>query len=158
MEPAVRGVEQPEFSPIVRLQSLDSEGLCLWAAPVSAINPAYSLEFSPDDARVLGVDARQLSATAREILCLAILCALENGPLTANLLAPVIVILATRIAVQAVRSDNRYSKGRPRGCRVVRGSHVGSEEAAPFSEIWNVYVPTAPMRPESSNLPSIRFA
>ena len=77
--------------------------------PVSAIDPAYSLELSPDDARALGVDARKLSATAREILCLAILCAPENGPLTANLLAPVIVNLATRIAVQAVRSDNRYS-------------------------------------------------
>ena len=77
--------------------------------PVSAIDLAYSLELSPDDARVLGVDARKLSATAREILCLAILCAPENGPLTANLLAPVIVNLATRIAVLAVRSDNRYS-------------------------------------------------
>jgi len=75
--------------------------------PVSAIDLAYSLELSPDDARVLGVDARKLSATAREILCLAILCAPENGPLTANLLAP--VNLATRIAVLAVRSDNRYS-------------------------------------------------
>jgi len=70
--------------------------------PVSAIDLAYSSELSPDDARVLGVDARKLSATAREILCLAILCA-------PDLLAPVIVNLATRIAVQAVRSDNRYS-------------------------------------------------
>lgn len=108
-------MEKPEISPIVCLQSLDSEDLRLWAAPVSAIDPEYSLELSSDDARTLGLDAtlgadrRRLSEVARGTLCLAILCAPENGPLTANLLAPVVVNLATRIAVQAVRSDNRYS-------------------------------------------------
>jgi len=75
----------------------------------AGLPPLGSLELSQEDARVLGLDAHGLTAAARDILCLAILCAPENGPLTANLLAPVIVNLATRIAVQAVRSDNRYS-------------------------------------------------
>ena len=100
---------QPGLSPLVCLQSLDSADFCLWAAPVAAIDPAYSLELSQEDARVLGLDAHGLTAMAREILCMAILCAPENGPPTANLLAPVVVNLKTSVAVQAVRSDSRYS-------------------------------------------------
>ena len=100
---------EPELSPVVCLQSLDSPDFSLWAAPVAAIDPAYSLELSQEDARVLGLDAHGLTAAARDILCLAILCAPENGPPTANLLAPVVVNLKTSVAVQAVRSDSRYS-------------------------------------------------
>ena len=68
-----------------------------------------SLELSQEDARVLGLDAHGLTAAARDILPLAILCAPENGPPTANLLAPVVVNLKASVAAQAVRRDSRYS-------------------------------------------------
>jgi flagellar assembly factor FliW len=36
-----------------------------------------------------------------------------SGPATANLLAPLVVNLAARLGVQAVRSDARYSHRHP---------------------------------------------
>jgi len=106
-------VEPTGLSPLVCLQSLDSADLCFWAAPVEAIDPNYCLELSDEDARLLGLNPRDLTATPSKILCLAILCAPENRPPTANLLAPVVVSLRTRMAVQAVRSDARYSHRHP---------------------------------------------
>jgi flagellar assembly factor FliW len=44
-----------------------------------------------------------------EVLCLAIVSAQTDGTLTANLLAPVVINLNTRVGVQAVRQDARYS-------------------------------------------------
>jgi flagellar assembly factor FliW len=46
-------------------------------------------------------------------MCLAILTVPKEGPVTANLLAPVVVNLATRVAVQAVRADTMYSHRHP---------------------------------------------
>jgi flagellar assembly factor FliW len=103
-------VERPQLAPVVCLQSLDSPDVCFWAAPARFIDEAYSLEMGSEDLRVLGFE--QL-AESNDLLCLAILCAPENGPLTANLLAPVVVNLKTRVAVQAVRADNRYSHRHP---------------------------------------------
>ena len=47
-----------------------------------------------------------------EALALAILTVAEGG-LTANLLAPVVVNLANRRAVQAIRPDGRHSHAHP---------------------------------------------
>jgi flagellar assembly factor FliW len=98
-------VEAPGLAPIVFLQSLDDGDLGFLAAPVSAIAPDYALSLTPEDRQHLGPD----STASPELLCLALLCAPENGPLTANLLAPVVINLATRSAVQSVRADSLYS-------------------------------------------------
>ena len=102
-------VEQAELAPVACLQSLDSPGLCLWVAPVRAIAPGYRMGITPEDLLLLGLDQARQPLPGEEVLCMAILCAPENGPLTANLLAPVVVNLETRTAVQAVRVDNQYS-------------------------------------------------
>jgi flagellar assembly factor FliW len=82
--------------------------LCFVAAPVEAIEPAYQLELSSEDLHHLGlIENRQ--PPRGEVLCLAILSAPESGRPTANLLAPVVIDRASRRAVQAVRSDSRYS-------------------------------------------------
>jgi len=98
-------VTRPELDPLVLLQDADSEDLCFPATPVASIDPGYSLEVEPDDQALLG--------EASDILILAILSPAENGRWTANLLAPVVINLGTRTAVQAVRSDSRYSHIHP---------------------------------------------
>lgn len=105
--------ERADLAPLVRLQSTDSPELNLWVAPVGAIDPAYELEMTREDLRTLGLDEQRQPQSGQEVLCLALLCAPENGQLTANLLAPVVVNLRTRVAVQAVRADNRYSHRYP---------------------------------------------
>ena len=96
-------IERPALSPILFLQSLESPDLCFPVAPVHAIDPQYELAITPEDLRLLGVDA------SAHVVLLAILNAPENGPLTANLLAPVIIDPRSRRAIQAVRIDRRYS-------------------------------------------------
>jgi flagellar assembly factor FliW len=106
-------IERADLAPLVCLQSTDSADLSLWLAPVAAIDADYCLEVSGEDLRILGLDEARQPKSGQEVLCLALLCAPENGQLTANLLAPVVVNLRTRVAVQAVRTDSRYSHRHP---------------------------------------------
>lgn len=100
-------IERPAPAPVIFLQSIDSPELCFCVAPVGAIDPDYQLSMTEEDQRLL-------SATA-DTLCLAILSSNQSGRWTANLLAPVIIDLAARRAVQAVRADARYSHQHPLG-------------------------------------------
>jgi flagellar assembly factor FliW len=118
-------VEQSSAAPIVFLQSLHPEQLCFLAVPVLTIDPAYQLTVGRDDLRLLGLDASRQPRIGEEALCLAILSAPENGLLTANLLAPVVVELRTRRAVQAVRADSVYSHQ-----HILAAPVVGAPEAA----------------------------
>jgi|SRR5580698_8600763 flagellar assembly factor FliW len=102
-------LDQPGWAPIVFMQSLQGAELCFLAAPVGTLDPGYELSVSREDLKRLGLDEEHQPVPEQNVLCLALLCAPENGPLTANLLAPVVVNLQTRIAVQAVRADSRYS-------------------------------------------------
>ena len=106
-------VEQPELAPLVFLQSLQSPELCFLAVPAHAIDADYGLKITEEDLERLDLDTSRQPEPGREVLCLALLCAPENGLLTANLLAPIVVNLASRVAIQAVRSDSRYSHQHP---------------------------------------------
>lgn len=101
-------VENPDFAPLVFLQSLDTAELCFAAAPVAAIAPEYELAMTREDLERLELDPSRQPGP-EEIVSLALLCAPENGPPTANLLAPIVIHLATHTALQAVRADRKYS-------------------------------------------------
>jgi flagellar assembly factor FliW len=108
-------VEQPDLAPVVFLQSLHSAELCFLAAPATVLLADYDLAMTREDLERLGLSTSRQPTPGREVLCLALLCAPENGPMTANLLAPVVVNRETRAAVQAVRADARYSHQHPVG-------------------------------------------
>lgn len=101
--------ERASFAPVAFLECVDRENLCFLVAPVGALVEDYSISAAPEDLRALGLDEAQQPENGRDVLCLAILTAPQNGPLTANLLAPVVVNRATNTAVQAVRADAQYS-------------------------------------------------
>jgi flagellar assembly factor FliW len=100
-------VERAGLSPLVFLQSLESAALCFLALPVQVVDASYDAAVAADDLETLAIDP------ADRALYLTLLAVAENGPLTANLLAPVVINPRTRIAVQAVRSDRRYSHQHP---------------------------------------------
>ena len=104
---------QPSLAPVACLQSTDSPDLCFLVVPVATLVTDYSLSVSPDDLRTLELDPDGAIETHTNLLCLAILTVPEDGSLTANLLAPVIVNLAANLAVQAVRADTMYSHRHP---------------------------------------------
>jgi flagellar assembly factor FliW len=106
-------MEKPAHAPIMFLQSLESPDLCFLAAPIHLIDPAYELAIIEEDLRRLKLDDTRQPAVDANVVCLALLSAAENGPLTANLLAPVVINVAARLAVQAVRMDAGYSHQHP---------------------------------------------
>lgn len=104
-------VEPPEVSPAVVLQSLARPELAFVALPVGAIEAEYRLRLAPEDLAVIGFGAGEQPVIGREVLCLAIVTLAEQP--TANLLAPVVINLSSRLAVQAIQSGAGYSHQLP---------------------------------------------
>lgn len=101
-------VHLPASDPLVFLQSLEDPGLCFLTTPVAAVDPDYRLEIGAEDRELLGLPPDRRPAAGKDVLCLAVLSVRESGP-TANLLAPVVVNLRNRKAVQAVTAAAGYS-------------------------------------------------
>lgn len=101
-------VELPQHRPLIFLQSLATPGLCFPTLPVLSLDPHYHLRLAPEDAARLGFAAGARPAVGRELLGLAIITISESA-ITANLLAPVVVNPATRLAAQVVAGDTGYS-------------------------------------------------
>jgi flagellar assembly factor FliW len=100
-------LDEPQFAPLVHMQSLEIAELSFLALPVRAVYANYETALSAEDREAAGLD--DAAEPGRATLDLALLSVATDGRLTANLLAPVVINLATRTAVQAVRADTRYS-------------------------------------------------
>lgn len=105
-------VELADYHPLVFLQSLEPDGPCFPTLPVSAVDPDYRLQAAPEDLMLVGLPPARQPAMGSEALALAIVTVAETG-ITANLLAPVVVNLANRRAVQAIRPDGRHAHAHP---------------------------------------------
>jgi flagellar assembly factor FliW len=102
---AVRFVES---DPLIYLQSLEDPGLCFITMPILAVDPRYKLAVSGEDMEQVGLPATSQLQIGEDVLCLSVLSIQETGP-TANLLAPIVVNLRNRRAVQAVAPESGYS-------------------------------------------------
>jgi flagellar assembly factor FliW len=99
----------PGKEPLVFLQSAQTATLCFLALPVLVADPRYSLSVSIEDLRILELEPSRQPHLGGEVLVLALLAIEEGKDATANLLAPIVINLATRRAVQAIRCDALYS-------------------------------------------------
>jgi flagellar assembly factor FliW len=97
----------PDRDPLVFLQSLEDSSLCFIALPVLALDRDYRLRLAEEDLSALDFDGGTEPRIGREIMCLAVVSVRETGP-TANLMAPIVVNLANRKAVQGVNEGARY--------------------------------------------------
>ncbi len=102
-------IERPDMPSLAFLQSAREPSLCFLAVPVEAIDSSYEIAASADDLASIGLPAGEQPRIGVEAAVWVLLSVYENGSATANLLAPVIINLSNRHAVQAVRSDSRYS-------------------------------------------------
>jgi len=112
-ETAFLPIEMPAARPIVFLQSVLQPDLCFVTLPVLVVSPEYKLSLLPSDLEALGLAPDRQPRLGDDVLCLAILTIQENGPTTANLLAPVVMNLQTRQAVQAICPDGGYTHQQP---------------------------------------------
>ncbi len=108
-------IEVPENAPLVFLQSVNRAELCFLALPVPVVDRDYRLAIAPEDLAALELDPGRQPQSASEILALALVSLHEGFSATANLMAPIIVNLQTRCALQAIRSDSVYSHQQPIG-------------------------------------------
>lgn len=105
-------VEHSGLEPIVMLQSGQSAGLCFLAISVESIAADYEVALTQNESRLLNLSVRE-PALLPHIACLALLTVTEQGTATANLLAPVLINRETKVGIQAVRSDTKYSHQHP---------------------------------------------
>jgi len=108
-------IRQPETAPLVFLQSLTSPDVCFTAVPVQAACPDYQLNMEADDITALDLPAGRTPVIGEDVLCLTLLTISEDGSVTANLLAPIVVNIATSVARQPVLVDTDYSHRHPVG-------------------------------------------
>lgn len=97
--------------PLVYLQSITTPSLCFPALPVAVASSSYQIELAEEDRRILGLSTRP--AIGRDVLCLSLLAAEEDGRPTVNLLAPVVVDIRTRTALQCINGTGGYSLRHP---------------------------------------------
>lgn len=102
---AVRFVES---DPLIYLQSIEDPGLCFITMPVLAVDPVYRLKVAGEDLNEIGLPVARQPRIGEDVFCLTVLSIRETGP-TANLLAPIVINLKTRRAVQAIARDGGYS-------------------------------------------------
>jgi flagellar assembly factor FliW len=113
-EKRFRLTQTPERAPLLFLESEATPGLSFLLLPLAAIDPGYRLALSAEDREIIDAPlAHGNEGNDANLLCLAVLTAAEDSPLTANLLAPIVINLASGRAVQAVRSDRVYSHKYP---------------------------------------------
>jgi flagellar assembly factor FliW len=106
-------IEIPEQRPLLYLQSLNERSLCLITLPVRAIDRDYTLHLLPDQLDLLGIPRGRQPRIGEDLLCLAIVTARGSGRLMANLLAPIVVNIRTRQALQAIQYDSPYDYRHP---------------------------------------------
>jgi flagellar assembly factor FliW len=102
----------PQSEPLVFLQSLEDGGLCFITVPVLVVDRDYRLRMAPEDLELIGLPSGAALRIGQQVLCLAVLSMREEGP-TANLLAPIVVNMHDRRAVQAVAPESVYSHQHP---------------------------------------------
>jgi len=108
-------IEPAALAPAVVLQSVETPDLSFLTVPVSTMDANYQIGIVREDLQLLGLDDTRQPPDGDKVRCVAIVSVRESGGLTANLLAPVVVNLDTRIGVQAVRNDATYSHCHPIG-------------------------------------------
>lgn len=106
-------IETPEYAPLVFLQSLSQSALCFLALPALAVDPAYQLAVSAEDRASLGLDPAREPKLGDTILALALVSMRDGFPPSANLMAPIVVNVQSRRALQAIRVDRLYSHQHP---------------------------------------------
>jgi len=102
------GLQHPAHAGLIFLQSLERPDLCFPALPVKSLRPDYELALAAEDREALGMEEAGAAVLGRDLAALAILSFVEGQEPSANLLAPVVIHVKTRRAVQAIRPDDRY--------------------------------------------------
>jgi flagellar assembly factor FliW len=116
-------IDRPDLKPLVFVQSLVTPGLCFLTLPVLVAARDYRLEMTEANRRSLGLPDKP--AIGRDVACFAIVNLRETGTFV-NLLAPLVIELKTRRALQAI-VESGYSHEHPLGASLPETAAVPEE-------------------------------
>jgi flagellar assembly factor FliW len=106
-------IEMGQHAPLCFLQSVSRRELCFLALPILVVDRNYQLAVSADDLAAIELDTERQPQLGGEAAVLALVSLHDHFSATANLMAPVVVNLKTRRALQAIRCDSLYSHQHP---------------------------------------------
>jgi flagellar assembly factor FliW len=106
-------IESPQHSPLLFLQSKAQPALCFLALPIQVVDPDYRLAVAREDLVSLDLAPDRQPGLESEVAVLVLLSLHDRLAATANLMAPIVVNLKTRRALQAIRQDSKYSHQHP---------------------------------------------
>lgn len=106
-------IDRPDQKPLLFMQSVHSQDVCFLALPVFVVDPDYRLSMPDEDLAALELAAGQQPHIGDEVLCLALLTAMEGVAPTVNLRSPIVVNLSSRKGIQSIQVDSGYSFQRP---------------------------------------------
>ena len=105
-------LENPATRPIVYLQSLSHPDLCFIALPAKVVDADYELDVSEEEAGLLELPTDG-PAGPGDVLMLALITIQSVRPTTANLLAPIVVNMASRRGRQVLSANPDHSHRAP---------------------------------------------
>ncbi len=114
-ETAFVSISREDCEPLIFLQSLATPQLCFVTMSVLPLCADYRLDMQPDELAALGLPADSKPAIGSEFACLAIISVSEDGPPTANLMAPLVIHVPGCKAVQIIQADPAYELRCPIG-------------------------------------------
>ena len=103
----------PGAEPLLFLQSVSTRNLCFILLPILVVDPHYDLELASDELSELQLPLDRTPVIGRDILCAATICSGSGDAPRANLMAPIIVNLQTKIGRQVIRGESGYSHRHP---------------------------------------------
>lgn len=105
-------LELPSTRPLAFVQSVRTPELCFISLPAQVVMPDYRLELDPEDIQSFGYSVDNPPAMGRDLLMLSFLTMRENEVTTANLLAPLAIVIASHTAKQLLTKAG-YSHQHP---------------------------------------------
>ncbi|MGJ5814633.1 flagellar assembly protein FliW [Paludibaculum fermentans] len=108
-------ISREDCEPLIFLQSLATPQLCFVTMSVLPLCADYKFDLQPDDRAALQLPEDCQAGIGSDFACLAIISVSEDGPPTANLMAPLVIHVPAGRAVQSIQREPAYELRRPIG-------------------------------------------
>jgi flagellar assembly factor FliW len=103
----------PEIAPLMFLQSITCRNLCFVLLPILTVAPNYRLDLTVEELQALGLPGHCQPHIGPDVLCATIINIGHTAVPSANLMAPVVVNLKSRIGIQVIHPESGYSHRQP---------------------------------------------
>jgi flagellar assembly factor FliW len=103
----------PQIAPLMFLQSVTCRNLCFVLLPILTVAPEFQLNLTADELRQLDFAENQRPVLGHDVLCAALISVGNKEVPYANMMAPLVVNLKTRVGLQVIHPESGYSLRHP---------------------------------------------